>query len=1740
MEQIHKKCIKLNKIRLHTIDKLKNTKIQDYNISTEKLKKIYEKCIKLNKKVSSPIENVKDNLIIPKKVVFKKCKKCSNKKCTCIRINCTLCNKHYSYLNCSMFLHEKICRNSNKVKCTLCNRFYSSKYYNTTHRFVKECHKTVNTHSFECYFCQEIFYHGRLLLKHLTNQHDNESLSKKMTELLFKNCPHYTGLVPWEWKSFTEIEKKEIVKIYSIWGSTHIFNKLNTDCNKIIILNNLTICPNVSLSDQICNYLHAHLKKYKQSFKIIFFPEYILQNIHTNEIKFMAAFRNFSITLKNDIPFQIDEYVDIKKNFEHMTYDKFNTKLMYNRPNTQWQSLLMTSLRLEITNSSMPLGAGDDIIRHNKNIIVMPTFKDYSNLCLFLGICYNIYLKNNGESFKRWVLLKKNQKLNIFKMAKNGYEKYVSITNRKNVTLNSISEIEKIFDVSCDLYTKTDDVISVEYFSINKQDKSRHFNFLILQNPKKYICHIACVKNSKFFLNKFKCDTCSFIFTRFYNYKRHVHSKGCLNINKKIFPGGEHDTKPLTLCEKLCSLGFNVCETDFIKDKAIFFDFESFQKIQPRSNHHKNTNVIFELVPFAYSICDSSLDCLHVQEKQPKKLVENFMKDLLHFSKKISDNILPKFKHILDKLHDDMKILEDEILLLKNKISRKKIDSEFVSTQECIEIFQKSSQQNDLVSQTNYFIENIPTLKKSMSYMKLTLFHLKNKLKNILYIYTELQEFINVVPCISFNQSFDLNLCKKYLFKILLDKFKKIFVLKKHNKYILVKCAKLKFIDIQNFLAPNISLDNFSKSMSPNENTHKSYLNYERINYFNQLKSKKVPEYSHFYSNLKGHNVFETEFMNLNYSPQQIRLKGILKYNEWKKIWVAKDYSLGKYIENYTNIDVKILAKSTHIFFNFFFKVFQISIFDFISLPQIARKLLKLECYKNGCILPKLSSNNQCLFYALKTSMTGGSSQIYNRFCDSQTTAGNNSPIVNVTGFDSNALYAYCLSKSFPSGHPILYLKNSDENTFYIQKNKTTLKSQNVWLKYIEQKYNLHIFSKMNTGHEIKRLGFLLDGYITYTTENKHFFKLINIKNKNNYFKACAFEFFGCFWHSCGICNKNVKKDINYDLLKKCLFKIYTLLKHGIFVVWTFECCFEIELHTNRKLQNIFEEMESYTFYKQFKNKKITSNSFINNITNNVFFGYLTVDLEIPKKHPYIDFSTWPAFFCNVVVNYSHWSNYMKDKYGKTTSLTKDRRLLIQANRIKRVTLSSSLIKFYLNCGIKISHIYTAYEFQKKYPYRNLVEKVTNLRREADLSQNPVQAQCCKLILNVLFGSTYMEKCFHKIITYTKNLTLIRNTIRTSFFYSLNEVSPKMYELIQNKRKIVMDTLIYHTNFILDRSKKVLNDFVWNFIMKCLNTASYIILASDTDSVYIALTASSIDKLVKKQYLPYYLWMVGLDKNRTRCTNNLDLLKTISKNVFFPRKCCDLHIKYDSRTPSLFKIEKEVNNKPLYIGVSSKKILLKSEKSICKLTFSGLKKSNFNKNMCSVVDMFEKPLLLNVPTVGTNYCMNIDPSNKNRMVFYEQERVIQSGLYIKRQVCDDGVNTLPLNLILTPDLGFDQNVVYINDNHYLSLDKQINLFYKGKFYKTIHCYLKQFYDKTNIHFKKNNKKILLFLLECLKQNIYEIDRLAIYSDKLLLFLGCDQYYTSGISSFEHLRNCPQNDLLGHNKLSEIFQQVISI
>ena len=110
-------------------------------------------------------------------------------------------------------------------------------------------------------------------------------------------------------------------------------------------------------------------------------------------------------------------------------------------------------------------------------------------------------------------------------------------------------------------------------------------------------------------------------------------------------------------------------EVDFKKTEAIFFDFESLQKISYKTK--KNTNIFFELEPFCYSMCTTKLECIHVQKSNPKILVQQFVDDLLKLSENISKSLLPKFEHILNKLQLDISDIENKILLLKNKMSQK-------------------------------------------------------------------------------------------------------------------------------------------------------------------------------------------------------------------------------------------------------------------------------------------------------------------------------------------------------------------------------------------------------------------------------------------------------------------------------------------------------------------------------------------------------------------------------------------------------------------------------------------------------------------------------------------------------------------------------------------------------------------------------------------------------------------------------------------------------------------------------------------------------------------------------------------------------------------------------------------------------------------------------------------------------------------------------------------------------------
>ena len=103
--------------------------------------------------------------------------------------------------------------------------------------------------------------------------------------------------------------------------------------------------------------------------------------------------------------------------------------------------------------------------------------------------------------------------------------------------------------------------------------------------------------------------------------------------------------------------------------------------------------------------------------------------------------------------------------------------------------------------------------------------------------------------------SYDLNLIKKQLIRVLLPKLD--FVIKRNNHFMCIKTEKLRFLDIKNFIAPGFSYDKFIKAYDVNQT--KFFFPYEYVDNLEKL-NHTLPNHEAFYSNLKETNITEIEY----------------------------------------------------------------------------------------------------------------------------------------------------------------------------------------------------------------------------------------------------------------------------------------------------------------------------------------------------------------------------------------------------------------------------------------------------------------------------------------------------------------------------------------------------------------------------------------------------------------------------------------------------------------------------------------------------------------------------------------------------------------------------------------------------------------------------------------------------------------------------------------------------------------
>lgn len=341
--------------------------------------------------------------------------------------------------------------------------------------------------------------------------------------------------------------------------------------------------------------------------------------------------------------------------------------------------------------------------------------------------------------------------------------------------------------------------------------------------------------------------------------------------------------------------------------------------------------------------------------------------------------------------------------------------------------------------------------------------------------------------------------------------------------------------------------------------------------------------------------------------------------------------------------------------------------------------------------------------------------------------------------------------------------------------------------------------------------------------------------------------------------------------------------------------------------------------------------------------------------------------------------------------------MLISSFKLEKGPIISPLLQFYLGKGIILKRIYWVLEYKPRKTFDTFVQSVVDARRAGDLnSQSAVVAETMKLIGNSSYGYQIMDRSKHSKTKYGIG-SQINQLVNSKYFKSLNEIPGNIVKVELTKRVVEHKEPIIVGFFILQYAKLTMLQLYYNFFNVFCDRGKFELIEMDTDSLYMALSESNIEDIIQPKLK--FIW--DLTREDDCRTENFT---ADGFNNFFPRKCCNLHAKFDHRTPGLFKEEFRCTE---MVALCSKSYCCFDENTnSMKISCEGINKNLFEEKgsiekFCSVLFNQEKVTSINRGfRVVNNSCVQT----------YELEKRGLSYLYPKRKVLNDGIHTVPLDL----------------------------------------------------------------------------------------------------------------------------------
>ena len=233
----------------------------------------------------------------------------------------------------------------------------------------------------------------------------------------------------------------------------------------------------------------------------------------------------------------------------------------------------------------------------------------------------------------------------------------------------------------------------------------------------------------------------------------------------------------------------------------------------------------------------------------------------------------------------------------------------------------------------------------------------------------------------------------------------------------------------------------------------------------------------------------------------------------------------------------------------------------------------------------------------------------------------------------------------------------------------------------------------------------------------------------------------------------------------------------------------------------------------------------------------------------------FPLALENVSITKEHLSDFTQSLINSKE--TKSKRLIGHHGSKKNYLTTSENLQFYIKYGIRISKVHNVFTYKQKKYLNDYIDFNTEQRKNA---KNIMETGLFKLMNNSVYG-----KLMTSSLNYAYNTRIC--TKKSKFIKLLNSEKFKQCHTLSNtKAMVITKKTSINMNFptyigfhILEKSKYIMNRFVYEFIYKNLSKYNPKIYYTDTDLLITAFEIDTNEHIQKNESAVFNQYMTLLN-----------------------------------------------------------------------------------------------------------------------------------------------------------------------------------------------------------------------------------------------------------------------------------------